>query len=526
MPSTRSLFHKNRSQGSLLNTQESNDRRSYQASPIDTPIHSPRFPSSSAVSPEAREDDEEYTFGQPSVYRPDEARYYYGVNPPTRSQSQRSPTAQDNSHQQPTINLVGPAAGSASQAVDENPDSYYRQVPPAAPPKEDSKRRRFFKLGSSSASKEQSPQSYNPPPANRLGRSISVKRKDPQLTGETISPRQSQQKWPSQSGPAKSAPQSAEVEEEDEDEDEDDGDLTPGRPLPNEVGPPIPEKDPLRSNLPPNSSQQEHLYGKLPAQGLVTSLPQRHPYERQGSATSSQWENTARSVQQHQRAPQDAFQSNTPYQPSPASTISNQISSSYHSSPASATSTSSHPLQARAPQEALQQYRQDLQRERPPSQQSSYDPPSPLNTGIRSHDSHHERQGSNRSSLNAYTSSPMGPPPPPQQQGQGRRSDELAQPNPPGVIMREGSGYQPYTQTASGQNQQANPPQYDARLSVNQQNQQFRGTPQPSPLPSQTTNEQGRSTPPPSRSRDDLASLDVNQILARHDELRKSYVLF
>ena len=525
MPSTRSFFHKNRSQGSLLNTQDSNDRRSYQASPIDTPVHSPRFPSSTAVSPEVKEDDEDYNFGQPSVYRPDDARYYYGANPPTRSHSQRSPTAQTNYHQ-PTINLVGPAAGGASQTVDDNPDSYYRQVLPAAPAKEDSKRRRFFKLGSSSTPKEQSSPSYNPQPANRLGRSISVKRKDPQLTGEAISHRQSQQRWTSLSGPASTAPQSPEVEEEDEDEDEDDADLTPGRPPTHEVGPPIPEKDPLRSSFHLNNSQQDPSHGKLPAQGLVTSLPQRHPYERQGSATSSTWENTARSVQQHQRAPQDTFQHNPSYQPSPSSTISNQIPSSYHSSPASATSTSSHPLQARAPQEALQQYRHDLQRERPPSQQSLYEPPSPLNSGIRNHESHHERQGSNRSSLNAYISTSMGPPPPPQQQGQGRRSDELTQQNPPGVMMREGSGYQPYTQAASGQNQQANPPQYDTRLSVNQQNQQFRGTPQPSPLPPQTTNEQGRSTPPPSRSRDDLSNLDVNQILARHDELRKSHPLF
>lgn len=36
-----------------------------------------------------------------------------------------------------------------------------------------------------------------------------------------------------------------------------------------------------------------------------------------------------------------------------------------------------------------------------------------------------------------------------------------------------------------------------------------------------SNSEQGRNTPPPSRSRDDLSGLDVQQLLARHDELSK-----
>lgn len=441
MPSTRSFFHKNRSQGSLLSTQESNDKRSHQASPVESPIHSPRFPSSSAVSPDTKEDDEDYDFGQPLLYRPDEGRYYHSANIPTRAQSHRSPPAQSAYHQ-PTINLVSPAAGSATQSLDDNPDSYYRQVLPAAPQKEDSKRRRFFKLGSSSASKEQSPQSYNSPPTNRLGRSVSVKRKDPQTTGELVDQRQSQQRWPSVSGSVTSAPPSSEVDVE---EDEDDTARRPGLGRTHEIGPPIPEKDPLRSPTHLINSPQDQQYGKLLTQGVVTNIPQRHPYERQGSLTSSSWESTARSIQQHQRVPQEVISHNSAYQQSPSSAVSNQLPSSYHSSPASATSPSSHPLQARAPQEALQQHRQDLQRERPPSQQSLYDPPSPLNAGVR-----HERQGSNRSSLNAYTSTSMGPPAQPQQQVQGRRSDEMAQQNPQGAMTKENSNYQPYTQNSPG----------------------------------------------------------------------------
>ena len=202
--------------------------------------------------------------------------------------------------------------------------------------------------------------------------------------------------------------------------------------------------------------------------------------------------------------------------------VTTQTPASYHSSPASATSTSSHPLQVKGHQEVLQQYRPELHRERPPSQQSSYEEPSPVQAGHRGYEPHSDRPDSNHSSLNAYTPGSMAPPPPPQQPSQGRLSNETVPPNQPGTIAREGSGYQPYNQGVQGQNQQANaPPQYDSRLNVNQQNQQYRGTPQPSPLPPQATSEQGRSTPPPSRSRDDLSNLDVTTLLARHDELRE-----
>ena len=517
MPSTRSFFHKNRSQGSLLSTQESNGKRSYQASPIDSPLHSPRFPPSSAVSPEAKEHEDDYNFGQPSIHRADEARYYHAANLPTRSQSQRSPPINTTYHQ-PTINLVGPAAGSAGHGVEDTPDSYYRQALPAAPQKEDSKRRRFFKLGTSSTTKEQP---YSSPPSARLGRSVSVKRKDSQVAADTeYYHHQSQQRWPSQSESTNLPRQPRNVEEEEED----DVDLGPDRVTPHEVGPPIPEKDPLRSPQYPHTSPQETPYEKPPLQGVVTNIPRRHPYERQGSATSSAWETTARSFQEPQRAPSETFSRNTVYQPSLSSSASNQVPSSYHSSPASATSTSSYPLPARGPQDIRQQYRQELPRDRPSSQQSSYEPPSPLHAGHRGYETHHERQGSNRSSLNAYTTTnSMGPPPPPQQQAQGRNSNELAQQNQQAGFVRDGSAYQPYSQSAQGQNQPPNaPPQYDTRLNVNQQNQQYRATPQPSPLPAQATSEQGRSTPPPSRSRDDLSNLDVTQLLSRHDELRES----
>lgn len=516
---TRSFFHKNRSTASLLSTQEPPDRRSlrsYHASPIDSPLHSPRFPSSSAASPEPRENEEDYQCGQPSVYRPDEARYYHASNL-TRSQSQRTPPIHPAEYQ-PTINLVNTAAASANQSIEGDPDSYYLQAIPTAPPKEDSKKKRFFnKLGSSSSTPKEQRQ-IPPPTTTRLGRSTSVKRKDSQVPTDIDNYRHTlQPRWPSNIGSVNPYQHPTNLEEEEEDE------PTPRRigASQEEIGPPIPEKDPLRSPPYPHTSSQEAPFAKPPLQGVVTNIPQRHPYERQNSATSSAWESSTRSLQETSR---ETPQRNNVYQQSPSSALSSQPPPSYHSSPASATSTSSHPLPTRGLQDIRQQYRQDQQRERPPSQQS-YEPPSPLQPNNRGFDPQHERQGSARSSLSAYTTTnSMGPPTQPQQQAQGRTSDELTQQKLQPGFTREGSGYQPYNQGTQGQSQQtAQASQYDSRLGVNQQSQTYRGTPQPSPLPAQATSEQGRSTPPPSRSRDDLSNLDVNQLVCRHDELRKSW---
>lgn len=512
MPTARSFFHKNRSQGSLLSTQESAGRQSHQASPIDSPLHSPRL-QSSALSPDLRNVEDSSSIGQSSVYRPDEGRYYYQAsNIPARSQSQRSPPP-DSSYDQPTINLVGPSAGSAgTPAIDENPDIYYTQPLPQAAPKEDSKRRRFFKLGSAKDTPT------NPAPTARLGRSISVRKRDLEVSGDVGVHVSNQHRRPSKATSVVSPQATIDQETEEVPQSE----ASARRPQSSLVGPPLPEKDSLRSFKSPLPAQLEQAYNNLPLQGVNTNLPQRQPYERQGSAVSSLWESPARSLQ-HPRAPSENLQQNSSYQASPSSANSNQTPQSYQASPSSATSTSSHPLQPRGQQEAIQQYRYEFQRERPASQQSSQEPPSPIHPAHRGFDSYHERQGSNRSSLNAYTPNVMGPPPPPpQQQSRGRHSDEMEQRTQPGPLPREGSGYQPYQQAQQGQGQANNGQgQYGPQLGVSQQAQTYRGTPQPSPLPAQTLNESGRNTPPPSRSRDDLAGLDVAQLLARHDELRK-----
>ena len=458
MPSTRSFFHKT----SLLATQESTAGHSHH---IDSPLHSPQ---SAAPSPDLRHEGQDYCFGQPSVYRPDEGRYYYQA--PNISVRSGSQTPLDNTYHQPTVQLV-----------EENPDAYYTQQ---TAPKEDSKRRRFFgKRGSSSSAKE--PPNHSP---NRLGRSISVRKKDNELS--PVHPSNQQRRLTKAPSVALSQPP---VDQEPAEE--------------HQPGPIPPEKDPL----------QPYSKPPFPLQGVNTNLPQRQPYERQGSAASSSWESAARSLQH-------PVVQGSPYQASPSSANSNQTPQSYQASPSSATSTSSHPLQPKGTQEVIQQYRHEFQRERPGSQQSSHEPPSPIHPAHRGFEPYREQQGSNRSSLNAYTPSTMGPPPPSQQQSRGRHSDEMEQRNQPGALPRENSGYQPYQQAPQGQGQPNNGQgQYGPQLAVNQQSQVYRGTPQASPLPTQTMNESGRNTPPPpSRSRDDLSSsMDVAQLLARHDELRK-----
>ena len=429
MPTARSLFHKNRSQGSLLTTQESAGRQSYQASPIDSPLHSPRL-QSSAVSPDRR-NEEDYSLGQPSIYRPDEGRYYYqtpGI--PARSQSQRSPPP-DSSYDQPTTNFVGPPAG--TPAIDENPDAYYTQPLPQAAPKEDSKRRRFFKLGTSSSAKEP-----NPPPTTKLGRSISVRKRDLELSGD-VGVHASNQYRRQSKATSVASPQ-ARIDQGTEEDPQ--SEALARRPQESTIGPPLPEKDPLRYLQNPLPAQPEQSYNKPPLQGVNTNLPQRLPYERQGSAASSLWESPGRSLQ-HPRGPSENLQQNSTYQASPSSANSNQTPQSYQASPSSATSTSSHPLQPRGAHEVIQQYRHEFQRERPASQQSCHEPPSPIHPAHRGFDSHHERQGSNRSSLNAYTPNAMGPPPPPppQQQSRGRHSDEMEQRTQQAPLPREGSGY-------------------------------------------------------------------------------------
>ncbi|KAL8992974.1 MAG: hypothetical protein Q9169_006687, partial [Polycauliona sp. 2 TL-2023] len=502
MPSRASkhFFHKNRSQASLLSSQDPNGGRpSYLASPIDSPLHSPAFPPPHPAASHDEVDGQQY--GHP--YPAEEPRPYQAAFP-TRSQSHRTPPAHASpfNHPQPTIQLVGPSAGQQANSphsiIDQDPDAYYHQAPAAPVQKEEPKKRRFFGLGSSSRESNTSA----PIPAaapQRLGRSISVRTKNypyqnpPPAVSAT---RPVQQRWPSESS-ASTYPPPASEEEDDV-----------GTTLPSSAtgpAPPIPDKDPLRST--DFAIGSNGAFRKPSLQGVTVDTNGHPRFDRAGSATSTTWE-SPQSLNQYQRVQSDPH----------------HIPPSYQPSPSSATSVSSHPLAPRGPQEVLHHHHQELQTSRPPSQQS-YGPPSPTQTTYPARFEPHQGRLA-QATAPALSQIPGSMGPPQNQPSRDRRSQDLAQQqqNHQGGGSREGAAYQPYHQIGQAQGQpQGPPPAYSSQLGVsNQQGNSHRG-PQPSPMAQQITGEQGRSTPPPSRSRDDLSGLDVAQLVARHDELQDKY---
>ena len=500
------LFQKDRSQHSLLNAQEANEKRSpYHASPNQSPLHSPSIPPSSGQHPQYDDEDEDldeddHSYGLP--YRQEEAQQrYQQVNhphgpgyQPTRSQSQRGPPTSINTNQ-PTIHLVRPphatSSTPASAIEPDEPDKYYYQRPEPNPPphKEDRRqKRRFFGLGSS---KEQ------PTSSNKLGRSRSIRGKEqyPEPPPEIVRQQQQQQHQQALSQAQAQAQaqahhqsqlhqwESAHVSPTDDEEEEEEGGAGLHPSIQSSL-PGLPDKDPLRSPaFPPPITHQEYTHGK----SLQQSNNQRNTLERSTSYQSS-WDRTAHHIQQ--QGQQETGQQQI-YQPSPSSITSN----------------SGYSLQNRPQHESLQQHWQDPDSR--PSSRQSLEPP----VSNTSHPyGHHARANSSQaSSSTSYMQGSMGPPQPPS-----RRSSEAQQSQQAGT-GRDQLTYQPYSQTpVLGSNA---PPAYSAQLAA--QNQIPRGGPQPSPM---QIGEQGRSTPPPSRSRDDLSGLDVPSLLQRHDELRKFHL--
>ena len=470
------LFHKNRSSHSLLSSQEPDEREKenksrYQPSTSDSPVHSPAYPPSSQYGDndgEEDEDDLEHNYGHP--YRSEEARFYQLAHP-TRTQSQRSPGQINTNFPQPTINLVGPAHSTPSSTVDETaPDSFYRQTPAPTPQpqKEDKKKRRFFGLGGSKET------TSTPAPA-KLGRSISVRRREqiPESSQYT-----SQQGW--------SSSHVSPTEDY-----EDDGSREAGAHNPNSrTNPPLPDKEPLRSpGFPPAISRQDYSY---PVTNPNPSQSRRSPSDRQTSYESS-WARASSSVHHHTYS-----------------------ESGQQITPASATSAlSGHQFSHRSPNDSLHQPWQDQIPSRPSSQQS-LEPPPP-NQVSRSHEVHHVRSSSSQaSSLSHYTQSSMVHPPPPA--GPTRRTSE-AQQDQQATEQGRGSGYQPYAQSSQDRGVLPSnaPPPYSSQLAPT--NQAYRNS--TVSTIAQNSHDQGRSTPPPSRSRDDLSNMDLGQLQAKHDELRK-----
>ena len=476
------LFQKNRSQHSLLSTQEAN-ARAYAASPIDSPQQSPGFPPPSSAPPPQYDDDNDHddrgeTYGLP--YRSEEARYYNQQPPsyhhgPTRSQSQRSPVSINTN--QPTIHLVRPPQGFAStpaSAIEpDEPDRYYYERAPEPPPhKEKRSKRSFFGLGSS---KEPTASQ----PTNKLGRSRSVRTKEQDsepVAGSTRGHRHqaSHQAWTH-----------THVSPTTDDEEDEDGGagLHHSHSHPSTVETSHSEKDPLRSpGFPPPLSHQDYTHGDIHSSNH--NQGGRQP-DKQGY---SSWETVSHP---------DSSQIPTP--------------TSYHPPPSSATSPSAQHYHHKSPSDVFRDHLQDDSR--PSSRQSLEPAVQPLHPY-----GHHARGSSSQASSASYMQGSMGPTSNPPQ-ASGSRSNEA-----PGELQRGQSregNYQPYSQTIQGVVLPSNAaPQYSAQLTP--QGQHYRGNSQTSPMTQQGSlaEQDRRSPPPPSRSRDDLSNLDVAQLIARHDELR------
>jgi len=427
---------------------------------------SPGFTLHSAPSSQREEDDRQsYNLSQRS-HQPEQPIDSH----PARTQSIRGlRTPSSINTDQPTITVVSHnSASTPSSAIDDNPDRYYDSVPLAlrADAEAPKKKRGFF-------GRKSAPQ--------QLGRSVSVRRKEePQPPAERN--RGAEQKRWSTSNPS--------IADEEEGEEFGEADLRA-------------DKDPLRSPaFPPPLTHEEYVHGRSQLQNPNRNNSGRHPLDRQGSLQSS-WEKTAHQTTKHLR--------NDSAQPTP---------SSYHPSPSSATSTSSHPFAPKSPLETLHQHQ--YENSRPPSQQSLERPTSSQHFRAPDKQTHTPVGSAPNTQL------PMGIPPG-QQAPLNRRSSESTQQSQQSQ-GREGAVYQPYNQ---GPQQgpvpppNAPPPGYSTQHATQlaPQGQAYRGTSQTSPM-AQHREQDARSSPPPNRSRDDLSSLDVAQLLQRHDELRTVTISF
>ena len=502
------LFQKNKSQHSLLNTQEANSR-SYAASPTDTPQESPGFPPPNAgpgiagaavapLPPSSYDESEEPVDAYNHPYRSEELQYYNSPPPPqvphhgpTRSQSQRSPVSINTN--QPTIHLVRPSQGYAStpaSAIEpDEPDRYYYDRAPIPPAQKERKSKRSF-FGFSS-SREQT----GPPPVttNKLGRSRSVRAKELYPEQQLVEAPRGHRHQPSNA--AWTTTHVSPTTDDEEDEDGGTG-LHPSHLHSSPDGPDRPDKDPFKSPaFPPPLSHQDYTHGKSQSVSVVNQ-GNRQP-ERQGIYNS--WER----ANQQQATNPDPNQAQTP--------------GSYHISPSSATSIPAQQFHHhKSPSDV---FRENLQDDSRPSSRQSLEPPYQSQHSV----SHHTRGSSSQVSSASYMQGSMGPPP---NQPPSMRRGSSDDGGPPRGQSREGN-YQPYSQNIQGSGiPNAPPPQYSAGLAP--QGPGYRGGSQSSPMTQQgnIAEQDRRSPPPPSRSRDDLSNLDVNQLIARHDELRMASLSF
>lgn len=490
---TRQFFLKNRSQGSLLNNvHDLNERKS----PIDSPLHSPVYsPHSATASPSLQVNDGGSHLGRHD--RPEQSQQSYPATPLTRSHSQRIAQI-TNYSQHPSVNVTTHPQGGFG--LDENPDSYYLPQPPIPTEPKDDRRRRFF--GLRNPKEPAINNSGGNSPSRPPGRHTSVRRKPQPPPSAEGTNHPTQQRYPiSVATPARGQEQEGGA-----------GRTNSHLQTIEAAPPPTPEKDPQRlpklENLQPQTQQpqqqqQHEVVGSsvsIPQDAISNSTLNRPQLERQISAGSSAFEDPVRSTQQSYRPQADLLHHQpSVYLPSPFSIIS---------------TSPSHPVPPREAHETTQQNYRDISR--PPSQQS-FGPPSPLQQ-TRAVNCYPYIQ----SPTSAYHSGSMAPPPS-QQQSQGRNSHDAPPLRQPAGISREGSAYQPYSQSTPEAHQGAGAPaHYRGQLDTNP----HRAPPQQSQSNAEHGQIPGRSTPPPSRSRDDLAGLDPAQLHIKYEELRKHHLFF
>lgn len=488
MPSKYSLFKSNRSQTSLQHT-----------SPTDTPLQSPAFPPPALGFPT--------NYGvQQDLQRPDAARFYQSTLP-SRSQSQRAPSSTYTG--QPTIHLVRPPHSSAepSPFEEEDPHSFYTTpVPINTKAEQEPKRSKRSFFGINHSSKETSPTNVQQP-SKSLGRSVSVRRKTPaHLAPEDH--QYNQHQWAAdQNANPRLTPSSHEEE----------GGARLDRFL-QETAKPItttPANGPLRSPIFPPSPPQSQPPMRGPSQRVNTDSTARQSFQRKEDYESPQRETGQAQPPPFQRdsAQPSAQQSQYPTFPPPPQTVSNTY----------------HPVQSQRPEIKSQhsfQQAQENQRMRPPSQQS-YEPPSP-STSYRAYEPQADPPPSRVSTQQVppsqYTQGSMAPPP--GQPQQARRSSDVNLNHAPSGPPQGGAhppgygqvhGQNPPPSISTGQYSGPPPPS-------NQQGGNYRGP--PASQAQQNLGEQGRNTPPPGKTRDDAVGLDIPQLLARHDELRKLHTPF
>ncbi|KAI9810727.1 MAG: hypothetical protein M1827_006065 [Pycnora praestabilis] len=500
MPSKFNLFKSNKSQASLSTSQ---DQRYSTQRPVESPLPSPGYrqtpfsppPPRSPYSTQEREDQ----FVEQRSEDQDRVDYSIGNNlsRPSRSQSQRYSQSVHNG--QPTVNLVVEPQGDP-RALYPAPASAETQQDP-----EPKRSRRHILDRFSTSSKETQPSSG-------LGRSTTVRRKDP--PPPTKRPQHSpteEQHWRSARSSTSNLPQSSEEVEAERG-------LEPYLVEGTDLSPPVPAKDPSQRLNTLQASNRYSSQGRVPLQSLNTDPATRDQLQQgRGEFVPPQ-----RGTSFH---PPPQFQPASPNPPPGSSHYQayNPHQSSHHNSPQS--SENQRPTDL-ASQLAYQQ-QLDSQSGRPASQQSSNRPSSPQQ--LQAYEPPLQAQSGKGPALPIHSQQPLGPMAPPAGQSSNtRRSVDAAALSARSGQPKEPSSLQAYGQNGLGQSQGSTPVSAHFATSppsaVPQIQNYGGGPPQQQQPGQQGAGDHGRSTPPPARSATDLAGLDQPQLVAKYEELQTKYI--